>query len=803
MKNLEAILKDFESILHRSIDESWFVEDIPTHLNTLSDYSLSLKDAILKVGDFAKEHLDILSEEEDQDTTLFYYIINFAWGEQAKFFLVLWRDIIFEQQKGQILLADNKTNEAALKRLYNESKSTLRAAADDLLNVVQKELKEIEKSRSGKEGRIATWKLQQNPWPIYREQIDKLPKQCKELVKNFHELRKVAILFEKIDLLIQQSEDQCIHEINEIKKLAETNIEFIGDSIEEESEKKLSKIIHHLEDLETEIKISNHSSLFSDALEQLLVELPAKTQVFVDTQGGMIQFKEINFKRSVKQWLESEILPILYEEWELTENVCNGMKMSLVNIRNRAILLAAENKENVQQDFEKADLNQPLHSFLKRISTTLGSLIELDVLTTDRVDTIFSVSNVYDDNPVFLPIPLQSTINQLKLNPRNIFDSAWNWVQNRTEFLRKIKHQAEIEDALSTSEKVVRFIQNRMIDPHSAHYASIFLTHGYIGESFRVGRRQELAHVENIVENWRSGFRGAVVITGQRFAGKSLFGEVVANNFFFPQHVIRLSPNSLLKMQGRRTHTTADLKSALDYIRKYTLNQPSLVWIDDFELWWDHEVSLSKNARILRKYIDNYSGQLFFLVSMSNWTKAHLNKFYETSKVFQAEINLDKMSEQEIREAILIRHGATHKNLVDTEGKEVSPQQFRKMTRKIYRSTAGNIGESLTRWSAVTHQIGEENVIHDYKTEQPLMDFVSSDSALLLATIMMKKRTNEYSLRKLFGPAFADKYQSILQRLISVGVLKRQLDGWLEVNEVLVNDLGRLLEKKNYLKFYR
>lgn len=809
MKNLQAILKDFESTLHRSIDECWFASDALTHLSALARHSEILKEAMLEVGDFAIQQLENPQEGQSDEDRLQYYIITFRWAEQAKYFLILWRDIIFEQQKAQILLIDGKTDEERINRLKGESKGTLRAAADHLLQFIKEEIAEIRKSRSGKEGRIGTWKLQQNPWKIYRDQINTLPEQCKDLVEKFEALKQVARVFEKMDHLVQKSEDQCTNEIENIKKLAESNINYIDETLEETREKNLKKIIQHLENLETEIKIPHHLNIFTDAFEKLLAQLPKKAQVAVDIEEGIILFKEVNFKKSVKQWLESEILPLLYEEWELTENISNGMKMSLVNIRNRAILLAAENKDNgtgkeiEQEDFEKSDLCQPLHSFLKRITTTLNSLIELDVLTTNRVNDIFLVSSIYSDNPVFLPIPLQSTINQLKLNPKNIFDMALAWWQQKTEFLRKIRLNAELEESLSVSEKVVRFIQSRMGDKHSAHYASIFLTQGYIGESFRVGRAKELKHVENIIENWRSGFRGAVVITGQRFAGKTLFGEVTAHQFFFQKHVIRLAPNSVLKIEGRRMTTGFDLKEALEYIRKHTLNQPSLVWIDDFELWWNHEISLSKNARTLIKYIDNYAGQLFFLVSMSNWTKAHLNKFYETGKVFQAEINLDRMSEEEVREAILIRHGATHKNLVDEEGEEITPQQFHKMTRRIYKATYGNIGEGLTRWSAATHQSGEDNVIHEYKTDIPLVDFVSSDSALLLAIVMMKKRTNEYGLRKLFGPAFVEKYQGILQRLISVGILKRQLDGWLEVNEVIVNDLGRLLERKKYLKFYR
>ena len=153
----------------------------------------------------------------------------------------------------------------------------------------------------------------------------------------------------------------------------------------------------------------------------------------------------------------------------------------------------------------------------------------------------------------------------------------------------------------------------------------------------------------------------------------------------------------------------------------------------------------------------------------------------------------------EVREAIMIRHGATHKTLVSKEGEPVNVNQFRALIDRVYRNSEGNIGEALNRWSATTRKVDEELVLNEMGKNFTLPDFVTADFGILLSSIMMNKRTNEYRLRKLFGPAFTDVYRPILQRLISIGLLNRQLDGWLEVNEVLVNDLAKLLESKGYL----
>ena len=78
-------------------------------------------------------------------------------------------------------------------------------------------------------------------------------------------------------------------------------------------------------------------------------------------------------------------------------------------------------------------------------------------------------------------------------------------------------------------------------------------------------------------------------------------------------------------------------------------------------------------------------------------------------------------------------------------------------------------------------------------------ELFEADQALVLRTIMLEKRTNEYRLRKRFGPAFNPRYAEALLRLLGVGLIQRHLDGWLEIDEVAVNSITRQLRAKQYI----
>ena len=773
-----------EEIIKVIIERCWTSDNYEDHLNALVENAQSLFSAFGAIGDKAME---TLSHKDDLEA----FILNFSWSEQAKSFLILWRDIIFETYKGKIFLLNNEISEKDFINLSIQSRTTIEAATKYLTRFIETETDQLSQSPRKAQKQIVIWSRQQNPFPVYRKQMEDLAKQCVYIQNQFHQLEDNTNHFHTIEKMVYKMIEQCKEEIELIVGRSLKIMEFIKNNIEE----RVDTIPGYMEEKIDEINITNHLADFSVDLEKTIILLSEKTQISVSTQSGIVQYKELNFRNKVRQWVESETLPLLYEIWEITENTSNGIKMSLLNIRNQTTLLSAESKKTKT---EAREIIAPLQAFLIRTENYQLQLHQLFSTLEKRLKKEFNTSNLFSSEQDFLPFRIQSSVTQF--NQNEWFEKIWTNLKKRMEVFRQFKMSVEEEVALSDSEKVVRFIQNRTADVENHQYSSIFLTKGYIGESFCVGRKKELEHLQKLVEQWKSNYRGAVILSGQRFSGKSLFGDL-AGKRFFQNKIIRLSPNSIIIVEGRRFETSYDIGEALDFIRKHTINSRYLIWIDDFDLWGDAAVSIGQNVRALSQNIDNYSRSNFFMVSMSNWFKSHLQKNYTIDKVFQAEINLDQMSLEEIRKIIFIRHGATHKTLIDEKGRILSPQKIQKSIRQIFKATEGNVGEALIYWSFSTSKSDEEKVIFRYKNLNPPPGF-NTDSAILLSTLMIERRTNEYQLRKLFGAPFKEKYSSILQRLISIGLVKRQNDDWLSINEVAANDIGRILERMQYLNFY-
>jgi hypothetical protein len=796
MNNLQLKYTEFSNLLTETINKVWLDKKNLESMNALAEGQKVITDAIIIFGDvtaIAVEKTEKIQKSEDNYFELL--LTHYSFVPQLKALSILWRDILFETQKAQVKLLDSKITPTQFEKFKAISNQNVKAAAENLTDYCSKQTVLITE-KTTKKKILENWEKQDFPWEVYKMQFIAITEQSIDLNEKYNILEINSKGFLTIHTLIGENIAICKVKIEEKEQLVQKVIDFIDEHLD----LKFGKIATFVKNSELQIEHQEFQEPFSTAFQEHLKILGDRVSVPVGIEEGLISVKDVNFRRDARFWIESEILPLLYEAWEIMEYISDSLKMALVNIHNRTTLLSNEEKEGKLKSVEKVEIIAPLNLFLEKTAVWTADLTRLFDLINNRIDQTFLLSSVYNLNENFLSVRLQSTINQFKFKQNRIFEKAENLFHRLTGRIQDFKTTVEQESALSTSEKVVRYIETHQATAENQEYSSIFLTKGYIGESFWVERKLDMQHVETIIQQWNKGFRGSIVLHGKRFSGKSLFGEMIALRFF-RNRFIRLTPTGLINLEGRKFQAENNLSDALEFIKKHGTNDKYLVWIDDIELWSSTKFSISENIRTLKKYIDNYSDKIFFMISMSNWLKAHLNKIYTIDKIFQTAFNLDKMDLEEMQRAIIIRHGATHQTLLNSKGESVTPNEFSKIATKVCRIAHGNIGEALNLWALCTKKMGDEQVKHVSNPGATMPDFLTPDTAIVLSAIMMEKRTNEYRLRKLFGQPFNDKYRNIVQRLISVGLLNRHIDNQLEINEIVVNEVGRLLAEEGYLIF--
>lgn len=790
MEHLKNLLSEYnQKCINAASQISVPIED--AHIQYLSHEIASHANALIHIGDEAQKSINNVSSIPTTKALALW--VHFEWIEESKQVLLLWRDTLFEYQKARILLLDDQTTLTKVEELHRQASLKLTITGEFLEDKLDKGLYALRTEKRIVD-KIEKWQILIDPWPVYKEQIGDIARQASLLIKHYHEVKNVGEGFEIITNAILAMVSLINSEVQQIESLAQSAITSV-----EKYNKEPTKIILDFESIEEQLNTTVNLDESNASIDEKLTEYNILLQVPIDTQGGLIRYKEINFGKITRQWLESEVLTFIYEMVDIAERASNALKMALINTRNRAIILSKEASESKNRELG-ISLEQPLHTFSDNLMSWQQEVKDINEVIEQRLSEIFRISHLFNQRQEFLPVPIQSTLNQLKLDPNQFWTKVRLWFQKRTTTLHQIKTTVLKEESLSDAERIIRFVKSRTYNPDHHHYDSIFTAEGYIGDSFCVGRKNELEHISQLLTNWKAGFHGAVILHGQRFSGKTLFGDWVCHKYMHKEAIV-LRPNSTIHFEGRRLLIEHHLGEALDFINRYGNGRNHLIWIDDIELWKDKNIAISENIDHLKRHMDKGGSRFFLMVSMNTWTMSHYDRFYDFDRSIPSRIDLTHMSNEDLIRAILIRHGATHKTLMDMEGQKMSPSEFNRLAKNFCRVAQGNVGETLRLWAYASEVSSEQHVTMTPLPTYELPDFITDDNAIVLRAILLKKITNEYELSKQFGPAFQSKYGVVIQRLIAVGVLTRREDGRLEIAEGVVNGIAHLLAKHRHIQF--
>ena len=213
---------------------------------------------------------------------------------------------------------------------------------------------------------------------------------------------------------------------------------------------------------------------------------------------------------------------------------------------------------------------------------------------------------------------------------------------------------------LETSLECIRY---RMFKESNTSYDSLFRNKIFIGDLFLVNREEEEATFAQSLDQWKAGFNQSALIVGKHLSGKSTFTEYIAKQNF-GRHVIKLAVTGSITVEGRKLKTNYNLGETLKFIKNNLYHSKPLIIIDDIETWRNEEHSLLDNVRAVIKYIESESDNVYVMVTTSKAMQDHLDSRLSFTNSFSTVINIDKSTSEEIYQAVLLRHGASHKDLI-------------------------------------------------------------------------------------------------------------------------------------------
>ena len=717
--------------------------------------------------------------------------------EKAKAFLLLWRDTAFHTLQLTVRMHLEEVVPAEWTNYWPRAEATLHEAAEITRNHFRDpQSLDPEKTRAR---HLAAWSLQASPWEVYRAQFNEIVQQCADFVQHGEDIHQLHGQLATIRSAFDHAQQHTLSDLEHLTKSLHDRYQALQDPQSLDAKSDRQKLSIQLEELEGFCRRVASGPGIRDRLANLIDDLPENLTVPISLDQGQVQRREFNLRRGFRQWFEAELIPLFLEIAETRENLYHGAAISLANMRNRLNLLSSE-KGNQDLVLLRKDLSGALDHQHQLIDPAEQTIRTLQAEVRQRCLAALDLSDLYHNGRQFLARPLEATLHQLTYQQSRLWDRIGHFFQEQTTRLRSRQRELLREDTLSPAEKLVRYLRTHSLDPAAENYTSIFLTAGYIGDTFQVGHQVERERLEAVYNGWQTGYRGTALITGGRFSGKTLFAESFARQHFTGR-TIRLQPGQEIQLDGRKYTPTANLNDALEFIRRHSLHRPALVWIDELESWWNEEVPLSTNVSTLIRFLDQASSRLFFLIATNPDLAQQLQRTHRLFDACQTLIRLEKVGEDELLRAILVRHGATHKTLVDEQGEPFQPRQFRRAVRRIHQQTNGIVGAALYLWALSIRAIEGDRLTLRIPPWQDFPEIVDAQSRPLWRTLLMLRHCNEFRLRRLFGPSFVTHTRHLLQRYIGLGLIYRNPEGWLEIHPSGIPHLVEQIQQTEPITF--
>ncbi len=738
------------------------------------------EDLILFIkGDFINfsQLILVLGDREEASETKGeeLYWFNYVIPESFKSIFEFITEVYFQVLKSKIYKKEGLKSKEDIKELVKSSYALLRSNFEEFRVLLSPKNYLISKEVN------VEYNLQHhdNPWSVYKKQIEELQKQISLLTSYFSIITEQTQTFYALKGIITLHGNSVTKSCEKLKGITNS----VADALDRKDDPK--QIISRIEKIVGGDKgIDKTHQGFTEDLEREISKLK-QVEIPLSVTNGQMDVGLYNLETSVRKWLDYEVLSNFIDLWALKDNLKNYFRINLTHIKNNLKV-----KLDAQEEINYPSLYDSLNKLFDQIGEHQQKEEHIVDTINNEVSENLKISHYFSKtNP--LEIPLKNTIN---FKGGDLFKKVKQWFNKISAPLfssEQIHHDSDIETA-------TRCIAHRLMKVENEQYDSLFLNKNFIGDLFLIRRPVLERKIRNTIDLWRNGFNQSALITGARLSGKTTFINYTSR-LHFTKEILLLEPNSEIVISGRKFKVEYDLGQVLREIKKYEhQNSETLVLIDDLELWKSETITLLDNVRNLIRFLESETDHTFVMVSCSVFVKDILDSRLGFSQVFSTVVDVSQASEAEINQAIQLRHGASHKTLYNFKMEPISHQQMNQLIKRQTLRNTYNLGEVLQAWT-YTSVVKDYNKVLITEKYMDFPNFFTTQELLVLKQIFLYRFSNEYILKTEMGYRVDSDLRSTIKRLLNTKVLERDISGDLSINTIILQDIQNILQDVSIL----
>ncbi|MBN2349606.1 MAG: amino acid permease [Bacteroidales bacterium] len=566
------------------------------------------------------------------------------------------------------------------------------------------------------------------------------------------------------------------------------------------------------------LNVNEFTELLSKNLVDVIEEIPEEIRIYStpfssvhDISAHDSEVIEIPVRRMVRHFIDSRLIGQLDENLEkmghevrkLTYQVKDHLSYLHFELEN--ITPTDEGKKQAIREIIDESLEELKEdrSKIKKLSADLQHIINVNLDNTFEPLSSYKITVSSKE--------LTHIIREYQgKKTKSRFDK---WMENIKIFFRKktvrllysqsegillARELSEQESGNSPSEIFLNLIDKVSPNPNvyeniPSYYKNLFSGRSSISEDFWIDRKEEEQQFNTAIFHYNNGYRGGILITGERNSGKTAFCRHVTRKYFQTNQVYHIFPpimgsadihefehelNNVLEIHG----------NAYEVFEK--LPYKKVIVFHDLELWWESTENGFAVLRLILDLIKKFSDKCLILANINSFAYQRINEIQHLADSFISVISCKPFDSEELKDLIMRRHhsGGMKFNLGKKHEDGISEIRLAGLFNKYFNYSKGNPGTALYAWvSHITASSDDQlEIVSPEKPNTSVFENMHDDWHVVLYQIILHKRMTVSKIKRVLM-LDERKIMRITDALFLAGLIKEKSSGVYVINPYMDN----------------
>jgi len=579
---------------------------------------------------------------------------------------------------------------------------------------------------------------------------------------------------------------------------------------------------YFIEKNNAQFNIDDQLKMVNDKAHELVVYFKSEIQVF--SQQAINQFEEKQNDLPKEIILLPKIINNLFEEILISLNEI-FIEFNNASIEEMEIVKNTVELYNftINNQTDKSLVKEVCEKSLNQLNKSIQKIEDLESRFIISYNNLVSSMADYFNDEIIIERSKSKAYTRSKSSQNKGINKVFNkvsvFLDNYYEKLNKsfiqiqdsftIKSHLHKNRALKTPiNKVNNYIEKVLPDTDVVnrlpmYYKQLFLDEQISPNEPLVNRKDTFNKITKSINNFKEGNEGAVVVTGERGAGKSYLIKNVINcmedvSFFSVLPPSSISSNVNKNIQNgleralNKKGTTAELLKLIP--------DQSIIHITDYEMWWSRSEIGYKQLEKWEKIFKEQSKKILFIIECNIHFYSYIKNVSNLENLVLKTIVLKPFSTQQIKEVILESSNIGGLNFIfkDTRADKLKSVKMNRLFSRINYLSEGNIGLANLIWIAGIQEIEDDDIyLKEFKYIK-MPDVLIPIWELIILQIVIQNKMKVKELCQLFKDENYEYVNEQISHLVRMKILISE-KGVLSVNSYLYPYLIKHLRFKNLL----